>query len=115
MKRSRRETEDWFAGVFLQRMAILEIRAMAGRRRPIGIWPDDDYVACIRWLANLCDNMPCTPRPRPWWRRKSTERRFAYAWDVAGPLGQRWIVETLASNGLTWTPPSSPGVFGPED
>ncbi|WP_042416099.1 hypothetical protein [Streptacidiphilus anmyonensis] len=106
MKRSQRETEDWVAGAVLRHYALLEIRAMAGRRRPLKIWPDDDFVACIRWLADLCDNMPFTPRPQPWWDRKAPKRRFAYAWEVAGPLGQRWIVDTLAKNGMPWTPPT---------
>jgi hypothetical protein len=73
----------------------------------MGIWPDGDYVACIHSLTNLCDNMPFTPSPRPWWRMKAPGRRFAYAWNVAGPLGQRWVVNTLAKNGMPWTPPAS--------
>ena len=98
----------------LRHFALLEIRSMAVRRRPLSIWPDDDYVACIHWMADICDNMPFTPdRERSWWRRQQPERRFAYAWEVAGPLGRTWILKTLARHGLPWIPPETADATNP--
>ncbi|MFG3056693.1 hypothetical protein ACGFZP_37880 [Kitasatospora sp. NPDC048239] len=107
MQRNR-TLEDWEVGAQLRWYALLEIRAMSGRRKPIKDWPDDDYVACIRWLANLCDNIPFLPKPRkPWWSRARSERSFAYAWAVADERGQQWILSTVDKFGWNWTPPST--------
>ncbi|WP_159400355.1 hypothetical protein [Streptomyces sp. XY431] len=108
MRRRKRTLEDWEVGAQLRWYALLEIRAMSGRRKPIQNWPDDDYVACIRWLADLCDNIPFLPEPcKPWWSRARSERRFAYAWAIADERGRQWILSTVDKFGWNWTPPST--------
>ncbi|MFD9591999.1 hypothetical protein ACFWA9_04475 [Kitasatospora sp. NPDC059973] len=95
-KRRNHALEDWEVGAQLRWYALLEIRAISGRRKPIKDWPDDDYVACIRWLANLCDNIPFLPKPRkPWWSRARPERSFAYVWAVAEERRQQRILSTV--------------------
>ncbi|MFC5906720.1 hypothetical protein [Streptacidiphilus monticola] len=91
MMRRAKETPDWVAGAFLRHMALLEIRAMAGRRKALPVWADEDYVACIRWLANLCDNMPFAPQSRPWWPRRADHRLYQR------PLSIRQVARIRAS------------------
>jgi hypothetical protein len=102
---------DRVAGARLRSIALLEIRAMARRRKPMEYWPDDDYVACIAWLADLCHNMPSglsretmiSKLTRP---RGSKKRLFFHAWRVADERGRKWIVEKLEGEGLKWNPPN---------
>ncbi|WP_159401305.1 hypothetical protein [Streptomyces maremycinicus] len=87
--------------------AVLEIRSMARRRKALTTWPDDDYVACIAWLADLVHNIAGSqtqaPRRISWRKRR---RRMSWTWRTAGPAGRTWILETLKKNGTVWTPPS---------
>ncbi|MER5763838.1 hypothetical protein [Streptomyces sp. NPDC002082] len=87
--------------------AVIEIRAMARRRKPIASWPDDDYVACIAWLADLVHNIAGGGRRESRWMFwREQKRPMSWTWNVAGPAGQAWILAKLAEDGLEgWTPP----------
>ncbi|MEV7394464.1 hypothetical protein [Streptomyces sp. NPDC091215] len=102
--------DDWDAGSFLKNIAMIEIRAMARRRKPVGLWPNDDYVACIAWLADLCHNMPDASLRRGGirgviQRRNYRERPFLHAWKAADSIGREWIIDQLAREGIEWIPP----------
>lgn len=106
-----RRVDDWDAGSFLKNIAMLEIRAMARRRKPVEFWPNDDYVACIAWLADLCHNMPDTSLRRRGFRGmvqryNYRERPFGHAWAVADSAGREWIIDRLTREGIEWTPPA---------
>lgn len=79
---------------------MLEIRALAVNRTPTPAWPDEDYVASIYSLANMCDNFPCLPRPQ-----RGDERPFAWAWATIGPEGRKWVLGQVERYHLVWTPP----------
>ncbi|MFI9269777.1 hypothetical protein ACIGXM_03510 [Kitasatospora sp. NPDC052896] len=103
----KHKVDDWTAGRHLRGLAMLEIRAMARRRKPLTGWPDDDFVACIAWLADLCHNMPVVPfRTRRWWHWRDRRRPMEWTWKVAGPAGREWILTSLEKDGMNWTPPS---------
>jgi hypothetical protein len=102
--------DDWDAGSILKSLAILEIRAMARRKKPMEWWAGDDYVACIAWLADLCHNMPDASRRVGWMRglishRMNPERPFSHVWRIADQRGREWILDRLAREGIAWTPP----------
>ncbi|MFC7533803.1 hypothetical protein [Actinoplanes sp. GCM10030250] len=103
--------DDLSAGSFLKNLAILEIRAMARRAKPLEFWPDDDYTACIAWLADLCHNMPDLSRRAGGVHgvlrlRRDQGRPFRHAWQAADSLGRHWIVDRLKREGLAWDPPA---------
>jgi hypothetical protein len=102
----KRQVDDQEAAAYLTYWAVIEIRHMARRRKPLSSWPDDDYVACVAWLADLVHNIAggVRRRPRwpPWRKRKSP---FHWTWKMAGPAGREWILTSLDRAGLQWTPP----------
>ncbi|MEU1541817.1 hypothetical protein ABZ461_27650 [Actinacidiphila glaucinigra] len=104
--------DDWDAGSFLKNIAMIEIRAMARRAKPLEMWTNEDYVACIAWLADLCHNMPDASLRRGGIReiirpRSHRERPFLHAWNVADSMGREWIIDRLKREGVSWTPPAS--------
>lgn len=103
--RSLKTTDDRDVGSYLKSIALLEIRAMARRKKPLRDWPDDDYVACIAWLADLCHTMPGYPVRGGGVARG--ERPFSHAWAVADARGRKWILESLDSAGMPWVPPAA--------
>lgn len=101
-----RRVDDHAAISLLTYSAVIEIRAMARRHKALAGWPDDDYVACIAWLADLVHNIAMGASREPRWKFwREQNRPMAYTWTVAGPAGQAWILATLSKNGLEWTPP----------
>lgn len=106
--------DDFEAGSFLKNLAILEIRAMARRAKPVETWPDDDYVACIAWLADLCHNMPDTSlrggaASRVLGRLRGYQQRpFLHAWRMADARGREWVMDRLNREGKSWFPPDLP-------
>ena len=102
-----REIDDDEAARFLTYLAVIQIRAMARRRKPFYDWMGDDYVACIAWLADLVHNLAGPhPRTKPWHLRRKRHRSMEYTWAVAGQTGRKWILDSLEKEGLTWDPPS---------
>ncbi|GGT79372.1 hypothetical protein [Streptomyces lateritius] len=102
----RRQVDDQVAAAHLAYMAVLEIRSMARRRKALRTWPDDDYVACIAWLADLVHNIAGGVRPTRRWPPWREHRRPMYwTWNVAGPAGREWILATLEKEGMEWAPP----------
>ncbi|WP_406124005.1 hypothetical protein [Streptomyces sp. NBC_00989] len=101
-----RHIDDHAAISMLTYSAVIDIRAMARQHKALASWPDDDYVACIAWLADLVHNVAMGARREPLWKFwRKQNRPMAYTWSVAGPAGQAWILATLSKNGLEWTPP----------
>jgi hypothetical protein len=110
------EIDDRDLARILVAAALLEIRSTAGRAldRAVGSRQPDDALKHVRFLANLCDNMPIS-RPGLWKpsRRKAPSRReqamldrpMMYTWNTAGPEGQAWILQQIERWGLRWTPP----------
>lgn len=109
--------DDRRAAAILMARVWLEIRYLAGpvRREEPDTSVDADLDR-IRFLANLCHNLPGVARPpvRGKSRRNAPRRRFvramaerplAWAWNTAGPEEQAWIVEQLSQAGHRWVPP----------
>lgn len=84
----------------LRAVAMLEIRALAVNRAPTPAWPDEDYVASIYRLSNMCDNFLYVPRPR-----NDGQRPFAWAWNTIGSDAQKWVLLQVERYRLVWTPP----------
>lgn len=103
---SRRRVDDQMAAAYLTRMAVLEIRSMARRRKALESWPDDDYVACIAWLADLVHNIAGGSEPtRRWLPWRGHRRPMYWTWNVAGSAGREWILAALEREVWDWTPP----------
>lgn len=115
---SRRDAElDRVVAALLAARALTEIRRLAGAalRRPDGGSPDED-LARIRFLADLCHNLPGITQ-RSTWRpsRRGTagsdreqamaERPMSYTWNTTGPEGRAWMLRHIEQAGLIWTPP----------
>ncbi|MFI0898374.1 hypothetical protein [Streptomyces sp. NPDC020983] len=101
-----RATDDDEAARFLTYLAVIQIRAMARRRKPFHAWMGDDYVACIAWLADLVHNLAgAGARPQRWGLRRKRHPSMAYTWAVAGRNGRKWILDSLEQEGLAWDPP----------
>ena len=104
----RRPADDETVGALLTYWAVLEIRSMARRRKPLKGWPDDDYVACIGWLADLVHNVASYKARSRWrwpWSGSSRRRNMSWTWTVANPMGREWITQHLEKSGVSWTPP----------
>ncbi|MEU4087290.1 hypothetical protein [Streptomyces aureus] len=102
-----RSVDDEAVAALLTHCAVLDIRRMARRRRALSTWPDDDYVACIAWLADLVHNIALgqsrEPRWMPWRKRRG---RMRWTWRTADPAGRAWILSTLEKYGMAaWIPP----------
>jgi hypothetical protein len=112
----RRRVNDQVAAAHLAYMAVLEIRSMARRREALDVWPDDDHVACIAWLADLVHNIAGGVRPtRLWLPWRKHHRPMYWTWNVAGPAGREWITATLEREGMDWTPPPLQAMEDAED
>lgn len=106
-----RVMDDWDIGSALKSLAMLEIRTMARRKKPMEWWSGDDYVACIAWLADLCHNMPDASSRVRGIRgfvvyRAHRKRPLADVWRMADETGREWITGRLAREGIVWTPPA---------
>ena len=104
--------------------AFTEIRYLAGdvRRTSEDSSPDEDLER-IRFLADLCHNMPGITRPRRWQpsrrgaslssSQQATARRpMSWVWHTAGPEGRAWTLRTIEQDGIQWTPPPPLPVHG---
>lgn len=111
------DIDDRRLAAYLSAMAFMEIRGLAGRaRRGLGRMTPVEALERIRFLADLCDNMPLSPAPRR--RRKARnggrmspreramrERPMSYVWAVSGPEKRAWIIGHIERAGWSWTPP----------
>src|SRR5262249_33547626 len=70
----------------------------------------------IRFLADLCHNLPGIARPRPWRpsrrgtsgssrERAMAERPMGWTWHTTGPEGRAWMLGHIGAAGRGWTPP----------
>ncbi|GAA0969676.1 hypothetical protein [Actinocorallia libanotica] len=115
---SRRQARlDRDVAALLAAHAFTEIRYLAGdvRRRSTDSSPDEDLER-IRFLADLCHNLPGIARPRPWRpSRRGTagssleqaiaERPLSWTWHTTGPEGHTWMLRHIEQAGRNWTPP----------
>jgi hypothetical protein len=96
-------------------LAFIEIRSTAGgpTRTPAKSTPAE-ALAHVRFLADLCHNLPLgdgrrpdRSRTRPLSRREVAmrERPMSWTWNTAGPQGRAWILAHVAKLNLDWTPP----------
>jgi hypothetical protein len=104
--------------------AFTEIRYLAGdvRRRSEDSSPDEDLER-IRFLADLCHNMPGIARPRPWrpsrrgtsgssLQQAMAKRPMCWTWNTTGPEGRAWMLRHIEQDGSRWTPPPPLPVHG---
>jgi hypothetical protein len=111
---SRRDARrDRDLAALLSARAFTEIRYLAGQvRRNPEDHSAEEVLDRIRFLANLCHNLPGASRPRR--RRPSrkgappsnreqalTDRPMSWAWNTAGPEGQAWILREIEEDGWT--------------
>ncbi|BCJ48095.1 hypothetical protein GCM10010168_24550 [Actinoplanes ianthinogenes] len=115
---SRRDIRlDREVAALLAARAFTEIWFLAGRarRRSDGSSPDED-VDRIRFLADLCHNLPGIARPRSWRpsrlgapassrEQAMAQRPMGWTWQTTGPDGQAWMLRHIEQAGLAWTPP----------
>ncbi|MFI0719882.1 hypothetical protein [Streptomyces sp. NPDC021224] len=107
-----REVDDRELAAYLTAVALGQIRALAGRARREGADPAE-ALSRIRFLADLCDNMPLGPRRRrPAGARRPSaydravrERPMSYVWQVSGPEKREWMHREIERAGFRWTPP----------
>ncbi|MCP2329465.1 hypothetical protein HDA40_007972 [Hamadaea flava] len=114
----RRDVErDRHVAALLAARAFTEIRYLAfSARQAHEDQPTDDVLERIRFLADLCHNLPGITRPRRWWlsrrgaplsRREQAmnDRPMSWTWNTASPEGQAWMLRHIEQDGLRWRPP----------
>lgn len=100
----RRRIDDFEAAGIVVLKALIQIRFLAGTR-PGWDRTSDANLDRIRFLANMCDNMPTTPRLRRTSKGQRARRPMSWAWNTAGPEAQALILEWIEAEGCRWTPP----------
>jgi hypothetical protein len=117
MSRRRDARLDRDVAALLAAMAFTEIRSLAGNvRRTSEGWSADQDLDRIRFLADLCHNMPGIARPGRWrpsrrgappssFEQASMKRPMIWTWNTTGPEGRAWMLRHIEQRGLTWTPP----------
>jgi hypothetical protein len=115
--RGRAAQRDRDIAALLSAKAFVEIRYLAGQlRRNPEEHSAEEVLDRIRFLANLCHNLPGASRPRrhrpsrrgaPRSIREQalTDRPMSWTWNTAGSEGQAWILREIEEDGWTWTPP----------
>ena len=107
MSRRAAAEADRDVAALLAGLAFIEIRTLATA---------GEDVAHIRFLADLCHNLPGVARPARWRpsragarptrrERAMTDRPMSWTWNTAGPDGQAWMLRRIGEHGLAWTPP----------
>lgn len=99
MRRGRRHRQDaaTAASLLLIHDALVQIRAMAYRRKVLGTGVDDDdaagdYHERIRLIADVCENLPGYLMLDA---RATPVEGLQYAWDKANETQRRWLRATL--------------------
>ncbi|GHJ47028.1 hypothetical protein Cs7R123_43700 [Catellatospora sp. TT07R-123] len=116
MSRSEARLDRRVAALLAAR-AFVEIRALAGsaHRASQTSSPAEDLER-IRFLANLCHNLPGITQPSRWRpsrtgsapssREQAMARRpMGWTWHTAGPEGRAWMLSHIRQYHPTWTPP----------
>jgi hypothetical protein len=116
MRRSNARLDRDVAALLAAR-AFTEIRYLAGevRRRSQDSARDEDLDR-IRFLADLCHDMPGIARPRPWrpsrrgtsgssLQQAMAKRPMSWIWNTTDPHGRAWMLSHIEQQGRTWTPP----------
>jgi len=96
--------DDFEAANIVVHRALIEIRFLAGNR-PSWDRASEANLDRIRFLANLCHNMPTTPRGRRTSAQRRGRRPMSWAWNTSGPEAQSLILEWIEKDGVQWTPP----------
>lgn len=115
---SRRDVRhDRDVAALLSARAFTEIRLLAGQvQRSPENHSTEENLDRIRFLADLCHNLPHVARPPRWQpsrrgaretshEQAMTERPMSWTWNTAGPEGQAWMLRCLEQEGRAWTPP----------
>lgn len=100
-----RRIDDAEAAAVLAGRALVEIRYLAGPVQPPRERADGETLDRIRFLADLCHNMPALTRTGRGWRAGRGARPMAWTWNTASPEGQALILEWIEQAGYRWTPP----------
>lgn len=122
---SRRDARlDRDIAALLAARAFTEIRYLAAdlQRRSQDSSPDEDLDR-IRFLADLCHNMPGIARPQPWKpSRRGTsgssreqamaKRPMSWTWNTTGAEGRAWMLRHIEQSGSRWTPPPPLPIHG---
>ncbi|BCJ29440.1 hypothetical protein [Actinocatenispora sera] len=115
---NRRETRlDRDIAAMLAAKAFTEIRYLAGdARRSSQDTSAEEDLERIRFLADLCHNLPGIAQPRPWRpsrrgapggsrEQAMAERPIGWTWHTTGPEGRAWMLRHIEQDGRHWTPP----------
>ncbi|WP_134130687.1 hypothetical protein [Kribbella pratensis] len=114
----RREARlDRRVAALLAAKAFTEIRYLAGdvRRRSEDSSSDEDLDR-IRFLADLCHNMPGIAQPRRWQQSRRgasptsleqamAKRPMSWIWNTSSHEGRAWMLAHIEQEVRTWTPP----------
>ncbi len=114
--RARATAADRDVAAFLAGRAFLAIRYTAWRAlNEPGRTTPEEALERVKFLANLCHNMPGIAIPSTWKPARSSgmtrreeamrDRPMSWTWNTAGPDGQAWILQKLDEIGYRWTPP----------
>ncbi|TDC76618.1 hypothetical protein [Actinomadura sp. 7K507] len=113
-REARRDRE---VAALLAARAFVEIRHVAGNvRRAPEDWSPEDDLERVRFLADLCHNLPGIARPPVWKpsrrgapagsiRQAMTKRPMGWTWHTTGPEGRAWMLRHIEQAGRSWTPP----------
>lgn len=113
----RREARlDRDMAALLAARAFVEIRRLAADALGSHNDSHDEVLDRIRFLADLCHNMPGVARS-PFWQpsrwgvsgdsddRAMAERPLSWTWNTASPRGQAWMLDHIEEDGRAWSPP----------
>ncbi|GAA1649732.1 hypothetical protein ACFQY4_23270 [Catellatospora bangladeshensis] len=115
--RHREAEQDREVAALLSAQAFIEIRYLAyGARHLPEDQSPDKTLERIRFLADLCHNLPGITRPRRWSpsRRGATastreqaltQRPMSWTWNTAGPQARAWMLGHITAHHPRWTPP----------
>lgn len=84
----------------------MEIRSLASRR-PSWDRTSEENLDRIRFLADMCHNLPATgmARSRRLGRARSRQRPMSWTWNTTGPDGQALMLQWIEEAECCWTPP----------
>lgn len=98
-----RTIDDAAVAAIVSRRALVEIRFLAGNR-PSWDRASKQNLDRIRFLADMCHNMPGIARPqRIRWRRG--RRPMSWTWNTTAPEGQALMLQWIEEAGCRWVPP----------